>query len=61
MIGYKKPVIHVLNKQEFIYDAHTNFRRNVLVMGDFLEDIAMVRHTEHDIVLKIGYLNCLER
>ena len=22
MVGYKKPVIHVLNKQQFIYDAH---------------------------------------
>ncbi|CDW81068.1 cytosolic 5-nucleotidase 3 isoform 2 [Stylonychia lemnae] len=58
---YKKPVIHVLNKQDFIYDQATSFRRNVLVMGDFLEDVHMVKHSQHDIVLKIGYLNNLQR
>ena len=26
-------------------------------MGDILEDVKMVRESEHDVVLKIGYLN----
>jgi len=30
-------------------------------MGDFIEDVHMVKHSEHDIVLKIGYLNNLQR
>eukprot|EP00347_Sterkiella_histriomuscorum_P009143 403342355 len=60
MIGYKKPVIHVLNKQQFIYDKHKNFRKNVIIMGDFIEDVSMVRLSEHETVLNIGYLNCME-
>ena len=29
-------------------------------MGDILEDVQMVRESEHDVVLKIGFLNDLE-
>jgi hypothetical protein len=29
-------------------------------MGDILEDVKMVRAEKHDIVLKIGFLNCLK-
>lgn len=29
-------------------------------MGDLLEDVQMVRESEHDVVLKVGFLNDLE-
>lgn len=29
-------------------------------MGDLLEDVQMIRKTEHDVVLKIGFLNDME-
>ncbi len=32
-------------------------KKNVIVMGDLLEDIQMVRKQEHGVVLKIGFLN----
>ncbi|TNV81255.1 hypothetical protein FGO68_gene15065 [Halteria grandinella] len=61
-IDYVRPVIHILNKQQFIYDTDPSikFRKNVLIMGDILEDVQMVRESEHDIVLKVGFLNDLE-
>ncbi|TNV77402.1 hypothetical protein FGO68_gene11395 [Halteria grandinella] len=61
-IDYQKPIIHVLNKQQFIYDTEPKreFKRNVIVMGDLLEDVQMVRESEHDVVLKVGFLNDLE-
>lgn len=55
--GWKLPIVHILNKQEVIYNSNIDFKRNVLVMGDILEDITMVRHQDHTIVLKIGFLN----
>lgn len=61
-IDYMRPVIHILNKQQFIYDSEPpkKFRRNVIIMGDILEDVKMVRESEHDVVLKVGFLNDLE-
>lgn len=56
-VDFKRPIIHILNKQQFIYEQHKDFKRNIIVMGDILEDIHMVRETEHDVVLKIGFLN----
>lgn len=33
------------------------FKKNVIIMGDIIEDVTMVKEENHDIVLKIGYLN----
>ncbi len=44
-----------------IYSSNIDFKRNVIVMGDILEDLTMVRHKDHDVVLKIGFLNNLEK
>ena len=63
-IDYQKPLIHILNKQQFIYDlGHEpkEYRRNVLIMGDILDDVRMVRESLHDVVLKIGFLNDIEK
>lgn len=62
---YERPIIHILNKQKFIYDfghvANKPFRRNVLIMGDILDDVKMIRDTKHDVVLKVGFLNDMKR
>lgn len=60
-VDFRKPVMHILNKQQFIYEnSDTEFKKNVIVMGDILEDVKMVKHDSHHTVLKIGFLNNLE-
>jgi len=41
-----------------IYDeSDLLLRRNVVVMGDIIEDSLMVRESHHDTILRIGFLN----
>jgi Pyrimidine 5'-nucleotidase (UMPH-1) len=60
-IDYVKPIIHILNKQQFIYDGSEaesrNFKSNTIIMGDILEDVKMVRESKHEVILKIGFMN----
>ena len=37
-IGFMRPIIHTLNKQEFVYGRGHKFKKNVIVMGDIVED-----------------------
>ena len=37
--------------------ADRPFKRNVIIMGDILEDVKMVREHRHEVHLKIGFLN----
>ena len=65
-VSYSKPLVHILNKQKFIYDLaeaemRKAYRKNVVIMGDILEDVKMVRESEHDVVLKIGFLNDMQK
>jgi 5'-nucleotidase len=62
MIGAKEPVIHSLNKYEItlkdypVFDQIKN-RRNVILMGDNIDDIGMVEGFDYDNLIKIGFLN----
>lgn len=61
-ISYKKPIIHVMNKDETIIKNYKFFdiiknRKNVLLLGDSLGDIGMITGFEHDNLIKIGFLN----
>ena len=40
-------------------DTH-NLRKNLIVMGDIIEDSKMPRDSEHDHLLKIGFFNTAE-
>lgn len=60
-IGYKEPIIHIMNKQEVIYSNNRKLNKNILVMGDLIADVDMVKKEVHDVVLKIGYLNNLKK
>jgi len=61
-IGVRKPIIHALNKDETalkdlpFYPAIKD-RKNVLLLGDNLEDIGMVKGFQYDNLIKIGFLN----
>jgi cytosolic 5'-nucleotidase 3 len=60
--GYKGKLIHVLSKGEFNLDDHDYVkeikeRKNVILLRDSLGDVRMADGIEHDLVLKIGFLN----
>lgn len=58
----KKPIIHVLNKDEVIIEDEKiqnsiKGRDNVILLGDTEGDIGMVEHIKYDDIIKVGYLN----
>lgn len=62
-IAVKRPIIHGMNKDETmvrdfpnVFDAIKN-RRNVLLLGDNVEDVGMVKGFDYDNLIKIGFLN----
>jgi cytosolic 5'-nucleotidase 3 len=62
LTGFKQPIIHVFNKDETMlkdfpaYEQVKN-RKNVILLGDNIEDIGMVEGFAYDNLLKIGFLN----
>jgi len=62
-IRVKKPIIHVMNKAEtvlkdypLIFNKIKN-RKNVILLGDNLEDIEMIEGFDYKDLIKIGFLN----
>lgn len=56
--GYEVPLIHSANKREVVYDElDLVLKRNIIVMGDIIEDSFMVRESHHDTILRVGFLN----
>lgn len=60
--GVKEPVIHVMNKDETAIRDFPVFgvikdRKNVLLLGDNLGDIGMIKGFDYDNLIKIGFLN----
>ena len=60
--GYEVPLIHSANKREVIYDEFAShqglsLKRNIIVMGDIIEDSFMVREDHHNTILRVGFLN----
>ncbi|MDO8424683.1 MAG: hypothetical protein Q7S70_01960 [bacterium] len=58
----KLPIIHVLNKdetsiQKFPFFGAVKERKNVILLGDSIEDIGMVAGFNFDNLIKIGFLN----
>jgi len=61
-VGVKQPIIHTLNKYETAIQDFPVFniikdRKNVLLLGDNLDDVGMVEGFEYDSLVKIGFLN----
>jgi len=60
--GVKEPIIHSMNKAEISiknYPAYKKIkdRKNVLLLGDNIEDIGMVEGFDYDNLIKIAFLN----
>lgn len=62
-IRIKEPIIHSMNKDETsvkdfpaVYEAIKN-RKNVLLLGDTLGDVGMIKGFDYDNILKVGFLN----
>ena len=62
-IGISKPIIHVFNKDETSVKNHPAIykeikeRKNVLLLGDSLGDLGMVKGFDYENLLKVGFLN----
>ncbi len=60
--GFNEPIIHALNKEEINIRNYLVFeelkdRKNIILLGDNIEDINMVKSFSHDNLIKIGFLN----
>jgi len=61
-IGIEEPIIHSMNKHEIevkdspFYEELLK-RKNVILLGDNLEDVGMIEGFEYDNLIKIGFLN----
>jgi len=62
VLGYKGKIVHSLNKNEFEI-KNTPFynkikeRKNIILLGDSIDDLKMVEGTKYDEIIKIGFLN----
>ncbi|ORX53324.1 5'-nucleotidase, cytosolic III [Piromyces finnis] len=60
--AFTTPVIHSLNKYQFNfkdspYEKYIIDRKNILLFGDSLGDIAMSKSIDHEQVISFGFLN----
>lgn len=61
-IGIKQPIIHSMNKDEasikelFIYTSLLK-RKNVLLLGDSLGDLGMIKGFNYNNLISVGFLN----
>lgn len=61
-VAVKKPIIHSMNKDETAVQDFPVFnlikkRKNVLLLGDNLEDVGMIEGFDYANLIKIGFLN----
>lgn len=61
-VNIKKPLVHSLNKDETILSKYPFYhkiknRKNVILLGDGLDDVDMARGIKHKNIIKIGFLN----
>tara|TARA_Y100000310_G_C20623956_1_gene784829 strand:- start:224 stop:1069 length:846 start_codon:yes stop_codon:yes gene_type:complete len=62
IIGIKEPIIHTFNKKEIsikelpVYDDLLK-RKNVLLLGDHIADVEMIKGFPYETTIKIGFLN----
>jgi len=62
LVGVKEPIIHSTNKNGSIIKKSSAFkaiknRRNVLLLGDNIEDCQMIKGLNYKNVIKVGFLN----
>jgi 5'-nucleotidase len=62
VVGFQKEIIHTLNKNEHTirnesYHQTIQERKSCILFGDTLEDVSMSDGLQHDVIIKIGFLN----
>jgi 5'-nucleotidase len=62
VLGYGGKVVHSLNKSEMQLEQTPHYekiakRKNILLLGDSIDDLDMVKGMKFDNLLKIGFLN----
>eukprot|EP01138_Halocafeteria_seosinensis_P002393 gb/GECG01002450.1/.p1 GENE.gb/GECG01002450.1/~~gb/GECG01002450.1/.p1 ORF type:complete len:346 (+),score=29.97 gb/GECG01002450.1/:1-1038(+) len=62
LAGFSDPLIHMFNKDDrhIKYTSYYNRlreRQHVILLGDGMGDVDMARDEDHDMVLRIGFLN----
>mmetsp|Transcript_12715 Transcript_12715/g.21420 ORF Transcript_12715/g.21420 Transcript_12715/m.21420 type:complete len:151 (+) Transcript_12715:817-1269(+) len=55
-------ILHCMNKNSFLKEnarekMESRLRKNVILMGDIVEDSQMVGDPDHETVVRVGYLN----
>jgi 5'-nucleotidase len=61
-IAIRQPIIHMLNKDKTVIQNLPVFnviknRKNILLLGDSLDDIGMIKGFDYNNLIKIGFLN----
>ncbi|OIO30573.1 hypothetical protein AUJ77_02055 [Candidatus Nomurabacteria bacterium CG1_02_43_90] len=61
-VGVREPIIHLLNKYEIAIQDYPIFeivkdRKNVILLGDSIDDIGMVKGFAYENLLSVGFLN----
>jgi len=61
-ISVKEPIVHICNKDETLIQnfpcySEVKDRRNVIIVGDSVDDVDMVVGFEYDNLIKFGFLN----
>lgn len=63
VVAVKKPVIHAMNKDETIIKdfpiifGKVKDRKNIILLGDSLDDVGMVEGFGYENLIKVGFLN----
>lgn len=68
LVEFQKPIIHIMNKsthvkrfvdEQYKWDEENkcDLRKNIIVMGDVIEDLNMISEISYDNIIKIGFLN----
>lgn len=62
MLKVKEPVIHVMNKNEttlkdFPFFNEIKDRKNILLLGDSLDDLGMAEGADYKNIISVGFLN----
>jgi len=65
IIAYQQPIVHSLNKTEDTIKAVSKYkkvvpRKNIILLGDSFYDPHIVKDSNHNCVLRIGFLNSKE-
>lgn len=60
-IGVEKPIVHLANKDEVVLETEISLkldnRKNVVLLGDSIDDKKMIRDFEYDELITVGFLN----